>query len=324
MQLIDSHQRKINYLRLSITDRCNLRCRYCMPAEGVPACKHDEVLRYETLLRVARVAASLGIEKIRVTGGEPLVRKGVIGFLEQLNNIQGISEVAITTNGILLQGMAEQIKNAGVKRINMSLDSLQSETYRSMTRGGDLQQALAGLEKAEQAGLQIKLNMVVMRGINDHELDDFAALSIERPWSVRFIEYMPVIQEEAWRSNVISGAEIVSRLRNTFDLEEISRSPLCGPAKPYRIRNALGAIGVITPMSDHFCGSCNRLRITSRGHAKSCLLSEEETDLRPFLDKSDDELRAALLNVVTKKNLQHKFLEELDDCTAFSMARIGG
>ncbi len=324
MQLIDSYQRKINYLRLSITDRCNLRCRYCMPAKGVPAFKHDEVLRYESLLRIAKVAACLGIKKIRVTGGEPLVRKGVINFLRQLNRIPGVSEVTLTTNGILLQDMAEQLKDAGVKRINMSLDSLQNETYRSITRGGDLQQALAGLEQAEQAGLQIKLNMVVMRGINDQEVEDFAALSVERPWSVRFIEYMPVVREETWRSQVISGAEILSRLRDNFDLEELSRSTLCGPAKPYRIRNTMGTIGIITPMSNHFCGSCNRLRITAGGFAKSCLLSESATDLRPFLRQGDDALRSALLNVATKKSLQHNFMEEVDDCAAFSMARIGG
>lgn len=323
MQLIDAHQRKINYLRLSITDRCNLRCQYCMPAEGVSVCKHEEVLRYETLLRLAQVAASLGVEKIRVTGGEPLVRKGVIDFLGQLNTIPGVREVAITTNGILLQSMAEQLKDAGVKRINMSLDSLKQETYRSITRGGDLQQALAGLEQAEQTGLQVKLNMVVMRGINDHEIEDFAALSLKRPWSVRFIEYMPVVRENAWQSQIISGADIIKRLRNKFDLEELSRAPLCGPARPYRIPGAMGTIGVITPMSDHFCGSCNRLRVTSRGMAKSCLLYEDATDLRPFLLQDDAALRSALLKVVTKKSKQHNFLED-DDCAAFSMAKIGG
>ena len=324
MQLIDSYQRKINYLRLSITDRCNLRCQYCMPAAGVSTCEHEEILRYEELLQVARVAASLGIEKIRVTGGEPLVRKGVIGFLEQLNRLPGVKEVALTTNGILLPSMATQVKAAGVNRINMSLDSLQPDTYRSITRGGDLQQALAGLESANRAGLQIKLNMVVMRGINDCEVERFAALSVERPWSVRFIEYMPVVREKVWQSRVISGAEVLKRLRDRFDLAELRRSRLCGPASPYRIRNAMGTIGVITPMSEHFCGSCNRIRVTSRGQAKSCLLSGEATDLRPFLASGDEALRAALLNIVSTKNPEHNFMDKADDSAAFSMVGIGG
>lgn len=318
----DNLGRTINYLRLSITDRCNFRCRYCMPAEGVPLCEHDSILRYEDLLRISRVAAELGIEKVRVTGGEPLVRKGVIGFLQQLKEIHGITEVAVTTNGALLSEMSEGLKAAGVERLNISLDSLQPQTYESITRGGDLSQTLHGLEQAEQAGLKLKLNMVVMRGVNDQEVENFAALSIERPWSVRFIEYMPTIREKAWRSRVIPGSEVLARIQQLYELEPLTTSRMCGPARPYRIRGALGTIGIITPMSEHFCGSCNRIRVTSRGFAKSCLLSEAATDLRPFLqNSSDDELRSALIEIASAKGKHHHFLA---DGNSFSMSSIGG
>ncbi len=318
----DNLGRTINYLRLSITDRCNLRCCYCMPAEGVSLCEHGDILRYEDLLRISKVAAELGIEKIRVTGGEPLVRKGVTGFLRQLKEIPGITEVAVTTNGLLLKEMAAGLRAAGVERLNISLDSLQPETYALITRGGNLAQTLDGLRQAEAEGLRLKLNMVVMRGVNDQEVEDFAALSVERPWSVRFIEYMPTIREQAWRSRIIPGPEVLARIQKKYELEPLVTSRMCGPARPYRIAGALGSIGIITPMSDHFCGSCNRIRVTSRGFAKGCLLSETATDLRPFLlERKDDDLRSALMDVASTKDKHHQFL---DDNNSFSMSSIGG
>ncbi len=313
--------RTINYLRLSITDRCNLRCCYCMPPEGVPACEHAEVLRYEELLRIAEAAVELGVEKVRVTGGEPLVRRGVVDFLGRLGQIPGLSEMTLTTNGLLLGAMAKDLKAAGVDRLNVSLDSLNADTYQEITRGGRLSQVMAGLDAAEKAGLRMKLNMVVMRGINDHEIEDFAALSLQRPWSVRFIEYMPTIREKVWQNRVLAGNEILDRLQNRFELTSIASSRLCGPAKPYRIAGALATVGIITPMSDHFCGNCNRIRVTARGFAKSCLLSDQALDLKPMLRQGREALRSALANVIDGKAAEHHFGDEE---RSFQMSGVGG
>jgi cyclic pyranopterin phosphate synthase len=317
----DKLGRTINYLRLSITDRCNLRCCYCMPATGVPACEHGDILRYEELLHIAEAAVGLGIEKVRITGGEPLIRKGVLDFLKQLGSLPGLTEMTLTTNGLLLEETAEQLKAVGVNRLNVSLDSLDPQAYAQITRGGDLKQVLAGLYAAEQAGLRLKLNMVVMRGINDHEVEAFAALSQKHPWSVRFIEYMPTIREAAWKNRVISGGEILERLQQTFALSSISTSRLCGPAKPYRIDGAIGTVGIITPMSEHFCGNCNRIRVTAQGLAKSCLLSDQALDLRPALAQGPQSVREALVEVIRGKNQQHHFEDEE---RSFQMSGIGG
>jgi cyclic pyranopterin phosphate synthase len=317
----DKLGRTINYLRLSITDRCNLRCCYCMPATGVPACEHGDILRYEELLHIAEAAVGLGIEKVRITGGEPLIRKGVLDFLKQLGSLPGLTEMTLTTNGLLLEETAEQLKAVGVNRLNVSLDSLDPQAYAQITRGGDLKQVLAGLYAAEQAGLRLKLNMVVMRGINDHEVEAFAALSQKHPWSVRFIEYMPTIRDAAWKNRVISGGEILERLQQTFALSSISTSRLCGPAKPYRIDGAIGTVGIITPMSEHFCGNCNRIRVTAQGLAKSCLLSDQALDLRPALAQGSKSVREALVEVIRGKNQQHHFEDEE---RSFQMSGIGG
>ncbi len=317
----DKLGRSINYLRLAITDRCNLRCCYCMPAEGIPACAHAEVLRYEELLSIAEAAVDLGVEKVRITGGEPLVRKGVVDFLNRLGQIPGLSEMTLTTNGLLLEDMASALRAAGVERLNVSLDSLEASTYRQITRGGNLQQVMAGLNAAEEAGLRLKLNMVVMRGINDHEVEDFATLSLNRPWSVRFIEYMPTIREKAWQNRVIAGSEILDRLQKRYELTAMSTSRLCGPAKPYRIAGALGTVGIITPMSDHFCGNCNRIRVTAQGLAKSCLLSDQALDLKPMLRQGHEALCSALCNVIDGKADEHHFGNE---DRSFQMSGVGG
>lgn len=317
--------RTINYLRLSVTDRCNLRCCYCMPAEGVVSCSHADILRYEELLSIAEAAVSLGIEKVRITGGEPLVRKGLVGFLEKLCAIPGLNEVSLTTNGVMLAALAEEIRQAGVDRLNVSIDSLQPAVYAQITRGGNLEDVTAGLAAAEQAGMKLKLNMVVMRGVNDGEVEDFAALSLERPWSVRFIEYMPTIRQRAWRMRVVSGSEVLGRLRQKYTLTALETGRMCGPARPFRIDGAAGTIGIITPMSDHFCGSCNRIRVTSTGQAKSCLLSDRTFNLRPSLARSDEALREALLTVIGSKEARHGLLNDgLAGPAPFPMASIGG
>jgi cyclic pyranopterin phosphate synthase len=317
----DKHGRTINYLRLSITDRCNLRCSYCMPAEGETLCSHAEILSYEELLRIAEAAVELGVEKVRVTGGEPLVRKDVLGFLDQLGSIPGLKEMTLTTNGLLLEEQADQLRAVGVDRLNVSLDSLDPRVYTQVTRGGDLDKVLAGLEAAERAGLGLKLNMVVMRGINDHEVEAFAAMSQERSWSIRFIEYMPTIREKAWSDRVIPGRAILERLNQTFVLSPIATSRLSGPARNYRIAGAIGTIGIITPISDHFCGGCNRIRVTAQGFVKSCLLSDQALDLKPALAQGTNAVRKALIDVVSSKGDQHHFM---DGEQSFQMSSIGG
>jgi cyclic pyranopterin phosphate synthase len=321
----DAFGRTINYLRLSITDRCNLRCGYCMPAAGVSPCGHEDILRYEQLLRITRAAIDLGVRKVRVTGGEPLVRRGAVDFLARLCALSGLDEVVLTTNGLLLPQLAAAIKAAGVRRLNVSLDSLDPATYAEITRGGELHQALAGIDAAAQAGLRIKLNMVVLRGINDHEIEDFAALTLNRPWSVRFIEYMPTIRETIWRNRVIPGAEVKGLLARRFALEPLTTTPLCGPARPYRILGAAGTLGFITPMTDHFCAGCNRIRVTSRGLAKSCLLDDATVDLKPALAAPEDvALRQALRTVVSGKPDRHHAADDFAGPAAFAMADIGG
>lgn len=320
----DSHGRNINYLRLSITDRCNLRCRYCMPATGVPQKKCHEILRYEDFLHIVRAAADLGIHKVRVTGGEPLVRKGVLGFLQRLSDLPGIEEVALTTNGLLLTEQAQALRDTGVKRLNVSLDSLKPEIFAAITRGGSLQKVLDGLEAAELSGLKLKLNMVVMRGINDSEIAPFAALSLNKPWSIRFIEYMPTIRAQGWQQQLVSGADILKRLQQHFSLQSFSNGISCGPAKSYRIDGAKGTVGIIAPMTDHFCGSCNRIRVTSTGLIKSCLFSNDSLNLKPYLRQSSADLRDALQHVIGGKPSHHQFSQNQNETVGFSMASIGG
>jgi cyclic pyranopterin phosphate synthase len=296
-----------------------------MPAAGVEKQSHQQILRYEDLLRIARVATGLGIDKIRVTGGEPLVRKGVVHFLQQLSALPGVRDLALTTNGLLLGEMAQPLIDAGVKRVNVSLDSLNVQRFSDITRGGELQKVLAGIHAADAAGLKIKINMVVMRGINDDEINDFARLSLDHPWSVRFIEYMPTIRESDWRERLLTGDEVLSQIREEFELQPLEVAAQCGPARPFKIAGAIGTVGIITPMSDHFCSSCNRLRITSEGMAKSCLLSDESVDLKPCLQQlNDDCLQQLLKDIVSGKPSRHTIDEDGDDHKPFNMSSIGG
>ena len=324
--MIDAYGRKINYLRLSVTDRCNLRCRYCMPADGIRLLPHGEILSYEELFLVARTAVSLGIEKIRVTGGEPLVRKGILGFLSRLAGIPGLRQLVLTTNGILLEEMAEPLKRAGVRRLNISVDSLDPGNFHRITRRGDMTRVLGGVAAAERAGFPIKLNVVVMRGVNDHEVVDFAALTMDKPYAVRFIEFMPSgAGEDAWRSRVVPGRETLDRIAKRFTYDKIDREDLAGPALEYRIRGAAGTIGVITPVTGHFCGDCNRIRVTASGMARGCLFSREETDLKPLLRTGDAQgLEKALLGIVRFKPGKHLLGSDDPGGNLPDMSRVGG
>jgi cyclic pyranopterin phosphate synthase len=325
MPLLDSIGRTINYLRLSVTDRCNLRCSYCMPEDGIEKSAHTDILSYEELYRIARTAVSIGIDKIRITGGEPLVRKGIIGFLQQLAEIAGLEQLVLTTNGVLLEKMASDLRAAGVQRLNISLDSLDHETFRQVSRCGDLSRVLAGREAAKECGFPIKLNMVVMRGINDHEIADFAALAATSATTVRFIEYMPAIREQNWQRHVVPGDEILARLAQQYTLIPLEQAAAAGPARNFRIPGVPGTLGVITPVSHHFCSECNRIRVTASGMAKGCLFDGSQVDLKPSLrDGSDLLLARTLGGIVDSKPVRHQMTPEECHHQAFSMSSIGG
>jgi len=326
MALCDSYGRTINYLRLSVTDRCNLRCMYCMPATGVNAIPHEDVLSYEELLRVARAAVSIGVEKIRVTGGEPLVRKGIIPFLEQLSLIPGLKRLVLTTNGILLPEMAAELRCAGVESLNISLDSLCPNTFSSITRGGDVNRVLEGIKAAERAGFHlIKINVVVIRGINENEVADFAALTIDKPYRVRFIEYMPTMPDDMWKMRTMPGEEVLKLVSRRFALQPVKRESMDGPATYYQIDGAAGMIGVITPVSCHFCSECNRIRVTSNGIAKSCLFATDARDLKQSIRSgSDQALKDALRAVVKDKPEHHNIAKAVRNHTSMAMSQMGG
>ncbi len=325
MDVADTFGRKINYLRLSITDRCNMRCVYCMPPGGIPKQAHSDILSYEEFLLIARAAVSLGIEKIRVTGGEPLVRHGVVDFLAELAAISGLKQLVLTTNGVLLSEMAHDLKAAGVQRLNISLDSLQQETFVRLTRRDLLSRVLDGIAAAEKVGLPYKINVVVMRGKNDHEILDFARLTRDHDCTVRFIEYMPTLKEEDWRSQVVSSEEVLDRLNRHYTLEPVDRGPLSGPAEEFSIAGAKGKIGVIAPLSGHFCHDCNRIRITASGHVRTCLFSDSETDLKPLLSSGQvDQVANELQRLIVEKPASHTLNSGTGGHSAFSMAQIGG
>ena len=326
MQLTDSHGRNINYLRLSVTDRCNMRCFYCMPKEGIVKKGHEAVLSYEELLLIAEAAVGLGIEKIRITGGEPLVRAGIVGFLERLARIPGLKHLALTTNGLLLAEMAADLYKAGVQRLNVSLDSLKPETFSDITRGGDLNRVLSGLAAAEDVGFPPpKINCVIMRGVNDGEILDFAAMTLSRGNSIRFIEYMPAVKEDGWQRYSISGEEILERIVASYPLDPVDKGLYAGPSRDFRIPGARGNIGIITAVSGHFCSECNRIRVTSTGQAKGCLFSDEKTDLVPFLRPPDREKLAEVLRgIVSGKPERHGISQEGSVHKNFTMSQVGG
>jgi len=329
----DLFSRTISYLRLSLTDRCNLRCRYCVPPEGQPPClSHDALLTYEELLRVVRAAVSLGMSKLRLTGGEPLVRKGIMGFAAQLGEIDGLRDIRITTNGVLLAHYAAGLKAAGISKINISLDSLKPERFAAITGADCFAQVWQGIEMAQAVGFApVKLNMVVMRGINDDELQDFALLSRDTALHVRFIEFMPIGASSRWSKDIyLCSDRIKERISHLGALIPVPRNETDGPASMFRLgAEAKGKLGFISPLSHHFCDRCNRLRLTSEGRLRACLLHDAETDLRAVLRRgcTDDEIRATLLTAVRSKPQGHHMEERLREqeggCHG-RMSRIGG
>jgi cyclic pyranopterin phosphate synthase len=297
-----------------------------MPADGVEKLAHGDILSYEDLYRIARAAVAAGIEKIRVTGGEPLVRKGIVPFLARLAAIPGLRELVLTTNGLLLPEMAGELRRAGVQRLNVSLDSFRPDTFRAITRVGDVGRVMAGIAAAEEAGFPApKINMVVMRGVNDDEVLDFARLTLDRPHAVRFIEYMPATREDNWQSLTMAGQEILDRIAARFPLDPVVKGAMAGPSRDFRIRGAAGTIGIITALSGHFCADCNRIRITSTGTVKTCLFSDGEFDLKPLL-RADAPmpLEAAIRDLVGAKPACHGMSSDRVEHRAFAMAAVGG
>ncbi len=324
--LQDRYHRQINYLRVSITDRCNLRCTYCMPEEGVQPLAHDAILSYEEILRVARVAVELGIRKIRVTGGEPLVRRGVVPFIERLAALPGVNDLSLTTNGLLLPQLAGPLHRAGLRRVNVSLDTLRPDRFHRVTRRHGFREVLAALQAAREVGLApIKVNVVVIRGFNDDEIPAFAAFAQEHGYEVRFIEFMPA-RPDVWTSgHLVPAAEILETLRAHTPLEPAGEGQ-GGPSRMFALPGG-GRVGVISPLSDHFCGTCNRLRLTAAGRLRTCLFSDQEVDLRAVLRSGSDDrtLAAVLQDAVARKPEGHGLgCDAPPDADRPAMSRIGG
>ncbi len=310
--LSDSFQRPIDYLRISVTDRCNLCCIYCIPAEGVRLMSHEDILSYEEIYTLTQAATELGINKVRITGGEPLVRAGLPKLIQMLTSIDAIDDISLTTNGTLLSGYAAELKSAGLRRVNVSLDTLKPEKFEFITRGNNLGEVLKGIDVARSIGLNpVKLNMVVMSGINDDELLDFATKTIDDGWHVRFIEFMPFTGEGAKAPQFVPVSEMRRRLEQLGDLEPCLPSVGNGPAKYFRFPQARGTIGFITPVSEHFCFHCNRLRLTSDGKLRPCLLAEGEIDLKQPLRRgiSSTGLKRLIEEAVARKPLRHHLAE---------------
>ena len=313
--MTDHYEREITYLRLSVTDRCNLRCRYCMPACGIEKRRHQDICSFEELEEMARACVACGIRKIRLTGGEPLVRRGIVDFCRRLREIPGVEELCMTTNGVLLSQYAQALKDAGVDRLNISLDTLCPEKYARITRGGVLDQALDGLQAARKAGFQrIKMNTVLIGGFNDDEIPSLVELTRNAPLSLRFIELMPIGECAGWdKAHFIPGQAVLDRIPG---LEQVGTD---GVSLLYRIPGYQGTVGLINPISQHFCPNCNRIRITSDGKLKPCLHSAGEIPLRGL---HGAELEAAIAAAILQKPMRHQLAVGSD--SQRNMNAIGG
>jgi len=288
--MIDSYGRRVEYLRISVTDKCNLRCVYCMPLEGLDWLKRDELLSFEEITTIVETMATMGLKRLRLTGGEPLVRRDLPELVRLLAEVPGIEDIALSTNAVLLAPVAAELREAGISRVNISLDSLRPDRADSIARRPDtLARVFEGLDAAEAVGFDpIKINCVVMRGQNDDELEEFARLTLERPWHVRFIEVMPVgANLDISANQYISSFEILKRVRALGDLQPVAGPKGNGPATYFRYPDAPGTVGVITPMSHNYCDRCNRMRLTADGQLRPCLFGEIQTNLRDPLRRGE-------------------------------------
>lgn len=326
--LIDPYGRAITYLRVSITDRCNLRCGYCMPPDGLKWLPPENLLSAGELLRVVEAAVSLGIKKVRLTGGEPLVRPDVLSIVQGIAALQGVEDLSLTTNGMLLKPLAKSLADAGLQRVNISLDTLDPQKFHKMTRFGDFSRVWEGILAAEEAGLApIKINSVVVGGFNERELPDLARLSVQHAWHIRFIELMPVANQQDWGDGLPSNGRYVSfqRMESLLDdlhLQPVDTSTHSGPERIFRIPGAPGTVGFISPLGDQFCSRCNRLRLTADGGLRSCLLVDREISIREALQTGAD-LREFLVKAVENKPEGHE-LAKNHSPQSRTMSQIGG
>jgi len=328
--LVDSYGRRIKSMRISITDKCNFRCTYCMPAEGLPWLKKAEILSYEELERIARVAVSIGIEQIRLTGGEPLVRRDVPDFIRQLRKIAGLRSLSLTTNGILLKQQASELAKAGLNRINVSLDSLIREKFAQLTRRDQLSRVLEGLEELEKYPSihPIKVNAVAIRGYSEEEVLDFVRLALRKAYVMRWIEFMPLDADQIWRKeDILTGAELKAIIEAEYgSLVPITTGDPSETARRYTFSDGIGEVGFINPVSEPFCATYDRIRLTADGQLRTCLFATEETDLRAVIrsDASDDDLAATIRRAVWNKELKHYIGDKRFKRANRSMSMIGG
>jgi len=324
----DGLGRNINYLRISVTDRCNLRCRYCMPEEGIEKLEHTEVLSLEEIYEVVKVCAGMGTDKIRITGGEPLVRKGLTGLIAKISAIEGIKDIALTTNGVLLKKLAGDLKEAGLKRLNVSLDTMDAKKYAYMTRGGNIKDVMEGIEEALKVGLTpIKINTVLVKGFNEGEIGELIKLSINENIDVRFIELMPLGQAAGFASEQYLPNSFV--LESFPELEPVESVDISSPARYYRLPGAQGRIGLINPISHKFCDNCNRIRLTADGKLKPCLHSNMEIDVKEILrnEQLEDKyaaLKEAVAEAVCAKPEHHTLNDLYNKPIERDMYKIGG
>ena len=325
--LYDSWHRQVNYLRISVTDHCNLNCIYCSVSSILPL-KHEDVLSYEEIETLVRVAAEMGINKVRLTGGEPLMRPHFTTLVSMIAGIDGIDDISLTTNGILLARYAEELQEAGLKRVNISLDTLKADRFIQITGHNKLKDVLAGIEAADRVGLKpMKINMVPLKNINDDEVIDFARKTIDEGWNVRYIEFMPIGTPNGDISAMVTTSEIKDRIQTLGPLEPYTGLTGNGPARYYQFPGAKGTIGFITPMTEHFCHTCNRLRVTSDGNLRPCLLAHEEINVRDALRSGTgtDELKELIQQAVNIKREQHGLDGRLaPDTDDRPMCQIGG
>ncbi len=322
--------RSINYLRISVTDRCNFKCMYCVPSSPFSVITHDKIASYEEILRITRIACELGITKVRITGGEPFVRKDIFSFLERLCAIESLKDISITTNGALLtRKKIKKLIALGIKRLNFSLDTLDKDKFARITGRDRFGQVRESIFTAHELGISpVKINTVILRGINDDEIESITALTLKYPFHVRFIEYMPMGDSAVEKQQQVLTREIKERIETRFDnLLPVKQNINDGPAKKFHIKDAKGIVGFITPISSHFCSECNRLRLTSRGTLRPCLLNNYEKDILTPLRNgaADQELKQIIINTLTKKPSYHGLTDQIAKGIPIShMTSIGG
>ena len=325
-ELCDRFGRRIRYLRISVTDRCNLRCVYCLPATGVRWMPREDILRFEEIAEVVRVGIALGLRRVRLTGGEPLVREGIVELIRMLSAMPQLEDLSLTTNGVRLARQASALARAGLRRVNISLDTLQADRFQTITRFGAIGDVQTGIDAALDAGLHpVKLNMVVMRGVNDDEIVEVGRVALERPLHVRFIELMP-IGDYFSRERLVPSEEILARLGALGTLRPVDGPPGCGPARVYSWAGARGSVGIIGAVTQAFCATCNRLRLTATGRLRPCLDDEQAVDLKPALRPviDEDRLAALIRTAVAAKPEQHAMAERETGALRTCMAGVGG